>query len=429
MTTPPQKPNYSSFIAPLSASRKPSAIRAIQPLMKIPGMISLAGGLPNPDTFPVEGVTIKLKSGKTVELTKEEVGEMLQYGPTSGHPILHNFLTQLTQQTHTPPSPFQLHIGNGSQDLISKTIYAILSPGDTVIIEKPCYSGTLAILRPMGLNVLEVETDKDGIIPSALKRLLEKESRKAGRIKCLYTVPTGSNPSGSMTGVERKKQVYEICRDFDLLLLEDDPYYFLQFLENGKGFEKSYLSLDVDGRVVRFESLSKIVSAGFRLGFMTGPPEIVERVVLDSQATSLQPTGPSQTIMNTLINHEWKTVDGFYKHVETVANFYKERRDFFVQCLEQELNGLVEYDIPKAGMFIWIRLPTIPNTHQLITTSAVASKILLLPGIEFYVDNDSKRDCQFVRVTYSVASKENMREACKRLRRCIEEAGNMGGNS
>jgi DNA-binding transcriptional MocR family regulator len=469
--------NYDRFLTPLSKAREPSAIRALQPLMATPGMLSLAGGLPNPTTFPIASLTMTLKSGKTISLDENKTKIALQYGPTPGNPDLVKYFKSVQSYVHgeTLPGscPREISIGNGSQDLLAKAISALVSPGDALLVESPCYVGTLAILKPlartMGIRLISVPADGDGIIPKELDFILSNWDVKSqgSKPRVLYTVPTGGNPTGGTAPLSRRKAVYGLLQKYDLLLMEDDPYYYLQFVKNpgkaknaistkeyvwnteetnseGAQFLKqlipSYLSMDVDGRVLRFESLSKVLSAGIRLGIVTGPKPLIERIQMDMQATALQPSGVAQALVLALSEHEWNSTPlGFLAHASRIAAFYGARRDSFVKALNSSGlvdEGLVEYQIPQAGMFVWLKLKTIADSARLVREYAAARKVLLLPGSEFIPPHEYSKlapNCDgsvmrprakepttsFVRATYSTATDEDMAEALLRLRECI----------
>lgn len=447
--------DFSSYLTAESLRRKPSAIRALQPLLKVPGMISLGGGIPNDATFPISSIKFNLASvngdnDKQIELSSEEVKSALQYGPTTGHVSLLNWFYELQFKEHNPHYEKQdapnlseeglsMSLFNGSQDALEKAFDMLIDSGDTVLVESPVYSGTLAVLNAKHCNVVGVESDQNGLIPSSLREILEQISQSyslrnhvyPGEMpvlkmpKFLYTVPTGSNPTGACTSLERKRQIYQICREYNLLILEDDPYYYLQFSAtsssdmdkhaeyNNAGRIPSYLSLDQDHRVLRFDSLSKVISPGMRLGLATGPKQLIDRLVLHSQCSSLHPNGLSQMIV-------WRTfkdwgINGFYKRIEKICKMYEQRRNLLDSALRENLDTKrISWHLPYAGMFIWLRVEGMDLEH-LIKEKAIESKVILLPGVEFTpeISPISYRDC--VRASYSSAKPEDMIEAVRRF--------------
>eukprot|EP00002_Diphylleia_rotans_P006209 TRINITY_DN1555_c0_g1_i1.p1 TRINITY_DN1555_c0_g1~~TRINITY_DN1555_c0_g1_i1.p1 ORF type:complete len:349 (-),score=71.69 TRINITY_DN1555_c0_g1_i1:137-1183(-) len=315
MSTATPKINYEAFLSRNSRARKPSAIRALLPLMSQPGMISLGGGLPNPEAFPFSGFTATLKSGEKIELTPEQVNASLQYSATQGIPDLVQKIKDLQRRYHEPKFSTQdwdIHITNGSQDALTKAFEMLLNPGDSLLVEDPTYSGALAFLGPLGVKLSALRTDGNGLIPESLEETLSNwnETAQGPRPKVLYLIPVGQNPSGASLTEERKDRILEIASKNDMIILEDDPYYFLHF---GQENSRSIFSRDTEGRVLRFDSFSKILSSGIRLGFVTGPKPLVDRIQLHTQATTLHANGLSQVITSRLME-KWGP-SGFDSHI------------------------------------------------------------------------------------------------------------------
>ncbi|MES1911658.1 MAG: hypothetical protein MHM6MM_004057 [Cercozoa sp. M6MM] len=394
--------------------RQPSPIRALMPLLKIPGMISLGGGLPNPELFPFEEMSFRLKDGTQLSLEGADLAEALQYSPTPGLPRLLRLLHTLQERFHGISSDdVAISVTTGSQDALWRVFEEFSDPGDAVVVESPTYSGALAFLRPRQHELLSVETDAQGLIPDDLRNVLTRRKQQGGSMpRLLYTIPTGQNPSGRSTSTERKREIYEIAREFDLLIVEDDPYYFLAYADEPP---TSYLSFDVDGRVLRLDSVSKLLSSGLRLGWVTGPSALVHQIDLLSQATSLHSCGVAQAAAASLLEH-WG-VDGFDEHVRQVKQFYQQRCDRMMRCIDTHLRNdkgdlMVEFDRPTAGMFVWMRLLQHSDSAALINQDAVAKKVLLLPGQCF---DPADHPTGYVRASFSTCSDEDMDEAMRRF--------------
>ncbi|CAG8595469.1 3337_t:CDS:2, partial [Paraglomus occultum] len=369
--------DYDYFLSEVSKARQPSPIRALVPLVKTPGMISLGAGNPNPTSFPFKSMTVTLNDGQNYTIAEDDMADALQYGPTPGLPALREWLHNFQNTIHEPPAKsFDLCVGTGSQDLLAKTLEALISPGDYVLIENPTYTGTLAFLRSQPCNLVEVETDDQGLVPDSLYSILDNWDHTQRFPKILYTVPVGGNPTGISTTFERKQQIYAYAQKFNILILEDDPYYYLQF--NSPRI-KSYLSMDTDGRVVRFDSMSKLLSAGIRIGWATGPAPIIDRINMHTQATNLHPSSLAQMVIYKLLE-QWG-VDQFLKHADSVASLYKGKRDNFLACADKHLAGTcAQWVVPSAGMFVWIKLDGIDDTKDLIHNKALEKKVLAIPG-------------------------------------------------
>ena len=194
-------------LAPTSIARNPSAIRSLQPFLNLPNMISLGGGAPNPATFPVASMALTMKDGTVLEIGEEETKVVMQYTSSTGLPGLSRHLDELCQRVH---GTIEDHIvTNGSQDGLAKAFEMLLKPGEAMLVESPTYSGSLAWLEPMGVKLVGVGTDGDGVKSDDFERVLEGyEEGDEKKPRVFYTIPTGSNPSGGTATEERKRRVY-----------------------------------------------------------------------------------------------------------------------------------------------------------------------------------------------------------------------------
>lgn len=423
--------NYARFLTATSMARKTSAIRSTVDIISREGksLISLAPGYPNPNLFPFKTATITVENGNPIQFEEEIMTKALQYSSSSGIPELVAWLKQLQIKLHNPPtahyppSPGQMDIciTSGCQDGLCKAFEMLINPGDNVLINEPMYAGTLEAMRPLGGNIINVPSDEHGIIPNDLKKILSKwkpedvNDPEKKTPKFLYTVPNGNNPTGNSLTGDRKKEIYELARKYDFLIIEDDPYYFVQF---SKPWAPTFLSMDVDGRVIRADSFSKILSSGLRVGFMTGPKLLIDRIILHTQVSSLHPCSFSQLMILQLL-YQWGE-EGFLAHAERVADFYKNQRDMILAAADKWLSGLAEWHAPKAGMFLWIKIKGISDTKQLIEQKAIEKKVLFIPGNCFYID--SSAPSPYFRASFSVVSPEQMDMAFERLAQLIKES-------
>ncbi len=482
--------DYTEFFSDVSRKRQPSAIRSLMPLLQVPGMISLGGGLPNPATFPFKSLTVELKNGEKYTLSDSTLDVALQYSPTNGLPSFLAHLETLRQVYHTLDGkegsgtngdygiPRVSMVSTGSQDALSKAFEMLLSPGESLLLESPTYSGSLAFLRPLNVFLAGIDTDDGGMVPERLEATLdgwEKDHGPSGRPfpRVLYTIPNGSNPTGGSLSEERKRRIYAICSKHDILILEDDPYYYLQFGDGGgndptrhvrappQGSPPSFMALDRDGRVLRFDSMSKVLSAGLRLGWATGPAPLVDRLQLHMQSTSLHASGLAQGVVAGLFDAWGRTAAGgssddrggggggadgrpptspasaavsrgWSRHVASVTELYRRRRDFFLECAERHLGpsheanmgeALAEWSTPTAGMFCWLKLLGIPRNDSLdlVKVKAVDAKVLFVPGVEF-MPSASQGPVPYVRASFSTAAEEDIEEALRRLAVVVRQA-------
>lgn len=417
--------NISKYLSNNSKRRQPSPIRKLQPLIAVPGMISLGGGLPNPQLFPFAGFSFKLGSGENIELSQKELDEALQYSPTPGLPVLVSELQKLQRREHQADAlpEWQLSVTTGSQDALNKAFEMLIQEGDTVLVENPTYSGALACLRPLGCQLEGVDTDHHGLLPNSLEKALRRTYNKQPRV--LYTIVTGQNPSGATLSLERKRQIYQLACDHDLIILEDDPYRYLEYgpdpapeddTKFTRPINKSFFSMDTQGRVIRFDSLSKVLSSGLRLGFVTGPSAFIRQIDLASQASPLHTSGISQMLAAKLLE-KWGS-EGWTRHCDAVALFYARRRDRFISLCDKYLRGKATWGVPSAGMFVWLHLEGVKDSQRLIEERALSAKVLLLHGSAFLPQGGVS---PFVRASFSTANDEEMELGVQRLSALLDE--------
>ena len=233
----------------------------------------------------------------------------------------------------------------GSQDALAKTIEMLCDRGDPVLLEDPSYPGAIGPLQAAGCALAGVPVDTEGMVPSELERTLS-EWVEGPKPRVLYLIPHGQNPSGSTMPMQRKEEIYAVAARHSLLIIEDDPYYALQY---GDGSNGSFASIDVDGRVLRLDSFSKVLGSGMRLGWASGPAPLIERLMLAQQVSTMQASTMSMTLAARLL-HSWG-VEKYRAHVREVRDFYAERRSFMQKCAEKHLTGLASWSAPSAGMF------------------------------------------------------------------------------
>ncbi|CAO1627874.1 unnamed protein product [Parajaminaea phylloscopi] len=434
----------SAYLSASAKSRMPAPIRSLFPLEKTPGMISLLAGKPNADTYPIAGLSVQLKpviqgeEPTTLNIQGTDLEEALQYGPTRGMPRLVTFLESIQERVHRRPidhSVWQVTQGIGSQDLLTKAFECIFDKDDTFLVESPAFAGIYPSLHTLGVNLVPVATDDEGVCPKSLSQILDSWPADKKKPKGLYTTPIGANPSGTTSGPQRMRDVLAVCRKHKTLIFEDDPYYYLAF--EGLGEDpvtrprpRSYFSIEgmddgPKGLVLRFDSFSKVLSGGMRMGYLTGHPVLVDAVDKSSANLNLQTSGVTQAIALTILEH-WQ-LDGFLEHADRVSAFYKARRDKFEAAVHRILGGnggekasVAEWVTPKAGMFLWLKLKLpedVDDSFDVISNEAKDAGVLAVPGRAFMPLGDP---CVYVRTSFSLLPEADFDEACHRLRRVIE---------
>ncbi|KAH9945129.1 PLP-dependent transferase [Epithele typhae] len=431
---------YAKFLSDAARARKPSPIRALFPLEARPGMLSLLAGKPNAQTFPFISITVKAASlvdpSKEIatEISGRALSEGLQYGPTAGSSDLIGWMNTLHEREHKrmQGEGWRVSVGSGSQDLIHKarlaTINALVNPGDSVLVESPIYAGMIPTFEMLNCDFVGVPTDSQGIDSSALRKTLESWPASKPKPRILYTVPYGGNPTGMTTIAERRLEVLALAREHDFLILEDDPYYFLYFGPEPR--PQSYFALEATvlpevGRVLRFDSLSKVLSAGIRLGFLSGPVPVLAAVDVHTAQASLQVSGLTQAIAFSLLD-AWGH-DAFVAHTRAVSAFYRAKRDVFERHMRAQLSGLAQWDTPEAGMFFWFKLllrdpgagGEEEDSESVVRTKALEKGVLALPGTVFIPGG---KKTAYVRASFSQLDEPEVEEACKRLRAVVLDA-------
>ncbi|KAF9533948.1 pyridoxal phosphate-dependent transferase [Crepidotus variabilis] len=386
-------------------------------LTKTPGVISLLAGSPNAAVFPFKSLTFTTPQSlidpsdpnleSLFRIDGADLTEALQYTETPGLKQLLAWISGLQTFCHgrNVNEGWRVSVGIGSRDLLYKAAVAVLNTGDSVFVEAPAYSGATAIFESLGCTQIEVLTDDQGIIPESLSSILDGWPEGKPKPEAIYTMPSGGNPSGT-TQNERKLQILQLARKHDFLIFEDDPFYYLYYGATRQ--PRSYFSLERElpevGRVLRFDSLSKILSAGLRIGFVTGPTALLAAIDGYTATSNLQTSSFTQAITYKLLNH-WG-YEGFLSHTEKVSLSYKERSDNFEQAMTKHFGGSAEWIRPVSGVYFWFKL--LANKIELRTVTklkAYQDGLSELPGIDLsFLNGEASR----IRVGFGLLSNEEV---------------------
>ena len=380
---------------------KASEIRELLKLTQRPEIISFAGGLPAPELFPLEAVE------KAMTETIEKQGtKALQYGPTEGYDPLRKHIVELMKGTAIEADYQDILITNGSQQGLDFAGRVFLNEDDYVITESPSYLGAISAFKAYQCNFLDVETDQDGMKMDKLEETIKKHG---DRVKMIYVIPDFQNPSGKTWSMERRKQLLEIARKYDLPIIEDNPYGMLRF--EGEILPSIY-SMDTDGRVIFLGTFSKILIPGFRLGWVCAGPEILQKFILCKQGADLQASTINQIAAANLMDEF-----DIFEHIENLKVVYRKRRDAMMNAMEKYFPAGVEYTYPNGGLFTWVELPESINTKEL-GLKAIEHNVAFVPGGSFF-PNAGNDHC--MRVNYSMMNEEKIEEGIKRLGALIEQ--------
>ncbi|XP_066974732.1 kynurenine/alpha-aminoadipate aminotransferase, mitochondrial-like [Macrobrachium rosenbergii] len=417
--------DYTRFMNGVTKNRKATILRDLFNLQLQGGddWVYVIGGLPNESVFPVKEGQFTMADGRKITLDENAMKECLQYGPSGGYPPLVKQLEAMVKKHHNPPrwSERKLMTINGAQDGLGATIEMMMNEGDFVLVEKPAYSCYLSLVQSYSPRILTMETDEKGLIPSSLRAALSRwnpeEMSKAHKDvpKFMYTNPTGNNPTGTILPTERRREIYDICCQYNLIIIEDDPYYFQQY--TSEEYPPTFLGLDTECRVIRLDSFSKTFGGGLRVGFAVGPKPLIEKLIFHQQASTQHVSNLSQVTLHHILN-AWGD-DGYERHLEMVKEFYWKRRDAVIACAEKHLSELCEWNVPAGGLFLWLKVKNIPDVWDMIMKKAAAKKVVLVPGNGFMPD--SSKPCPYVRVAFSHTPTEKIEEAFRRFAEMIRE--------
>lgn len=390
----------------IAQAMRPSPIRELFALTQRPGMISFAGGLPDPAIFPVERfaecAAVLQGSGRTA----------LQYGATEGFgPLLEWLRERMAAYFKTPVEAARLVIGSGSQQLLDMLARVLLDPGDVVMVESPTYPGALHTLRNAGARFLLVPTDGDGIVVEALPTLVQRCQRETGRApKLLYTVVNFSNPSGATLSLSRRRQLAALLPELGVPVLEDDPYGELRY--EGESLPSLYSLAGGEG-VVYASSFSKILAPGARVAWAVGEGALIRRMVLAKQGMDLCTSMVAQIIVT-----EYCARGHLDAHLGAIRRHYAVKAAAMNAALEAHLGALATWDRPQGGFFHWLNLPG--RDAQEVFRRALEAGVAFLPGSAFYPDaGETLGPCadgrEQVRLCFTFAQPAEIDEGCRRL--------------
>ncbi|XP_033220045.1 kynurenine/alpha-aminoadipate aminotransferase, mitochondrial-like [Belonocnema kinseyi] len=413
------KLDYAEFKTEVAKRRRSAPTRELTKIaFSTPhSVISLAEGMPNEETFPFAEITVKLKDGAEFTLEGEELGAALQYLPSQGFPPLLEAIREFQRRAHAPPlwESRDVVIVAGGQDGLSKSLEAIIGYGDPILVQDPFYPGAEVVIAPHEAELIPIRQDDEGVDPECLREILRtREASRKKMPKLMYINATGANPTGTVMPLERRKEIYRIACDYNFLILDDDPYHFMYFTEEAP---KSFLSLDTEGRVIRLDSFSKVLSSGLRIGVITAPAPLVASVELHMQSSHLHATTLSQVILYKLLKI-WG-YERLMDHFRSIRSIYKERRDAMVVFAEKHLRGLADFSQPSAGFFLWIQVRGVSDTWKMVMQRGVTHGVLLAPGAAFMAD--PSKPCNAIRASFAKASYKEMNLALERLALLIKE--------
>lgn len=381
-----------------------SPIREMLGVIRQPGMISFAGGMPAPDVFPVEefykGVDVLLRNGS----------DLLQYGTTEGYNPLKEFISEWTApRMGGKVSLDEMLLTTGSQQVLDLMGWAMIDPGDFIISEDPSYLAALNAFHNHGARFLGIPTDAEGMMVDLIPEQIEKARSEGKKVKFIYTIVNFQNPAGCTLTTERRKKLVEISHRYNIPVFEDDPYGYVRF--DGDHLP-SIFSLDPEGGVIYAGSFSKILAPGTRIGWCSGPKEIIRKMTVFKQAIDLCSSPIAQALV-----YEYCRIGYLDKHLPKIISNYKAKRDAMEESFRKHLPlEEVSWVKPEGGFFYWINMPNIDS--EALFKKAIEKKVAFVVGSPFFANGGGEHNA---RINYTFSTPDVIDEGVRRLGEAIRE--------
>ncbi|NKZ05308.1 aminotransferase-like domain-containing protein [Actinomadura latina] len=397
----------------------PSEIRALFAMVARPEIVSLAGGAPYVSALPLDAV------GQMIgDLVAGKGAEVLQYGSAQGDELLREHICEVMSLEGVHASPDDVVVTVGAQQALDLITKIFVDPGDVVLAEAPSYVGALGTFASYQADVVHVPLDEGGLIPSALRETLSSLRAQGRSVKFLYTVPTFQNPAGVTLTTARRAQILEICAEYDVLIVEDNPYGLLGF----DGEPMRALRADDSERVLYLGSFSKTIASGLRVGWVLAPHAVRAKLVLAAESAILCPSNFSQ-----LAVREYLATQPWREQIKGFRELYRARRDAMLESLDQLMPEGCTWTRPAGGFFVWLTLPEGLDAKAM-APRAIAERVAYVPGTGFYADGTGHRH---MRLSYCFPEPHRIREGIRRLATVVEKeiglrdmfGGSVGGGS
>ena len=382
-------------LAARAEKMNPSVIREILKVTEKPGIISFAGGLPSPKTFPIAEF-----DAASHKVLSEDGQAALQYAASEGYAPLREAVAAMLPWN---VDPAQVLITTGSQQGLDLVAKILIDGGSKILVETPTYLGALQAFTPMEPAVVSVASDDEGVVVDDLVA-------KAKDARFIYLLPNFQNPTGRSMSETRRAAVSAAAAQAGLPIIEDNPYGELWFDEE----PPLPLSARNPEGCIYLGSFSKVLAPGLRLGFLVAPKHIYPKLLQAKQAVDLHTPSFTQRMVAEVLKGNFLD-----RHVPTIRALYKSQRDAMLVALQREMAGLdVQWNTPAGGMFLWARLPEGMSAVDLLP-QAVERGVAFVPGAAFYADH---ADARTLRLSFVTASVEQINIGVKALAEAIRSA-------
>lgn len=391
---------FDKFFSQRIQNTPSSFIREILKVTQNPQIISFAGGLPNPISFPAEELKISMDN-----ITKKYGNKIYQYSTTQGLDILREYIAERYNKIWNMNISIEnIIITTGSQQALDLIGKIFINEGDKVLVEKPSYLGLLQAFCMYNAEFVQTKLNDDGLDIEELKKNL-----KIHKPKLAYLIPNFQNPTGLTYSKENREAVFETIKNEDMVLIQDDPYGELRFTNEER---LPYIGLNQSEKNIYLGSFSKIVTPGMRLGYVIAHKEIIRALETAKQASDLH-----SNIFGQYLIADYLQNNDLDKHIEKIKALYKSQANSMVEAMKEFFPANIKFTIPKGGMFSWVTLEESKSSIELFN-KAIEKNVAFVPGDPFYVH---EKNVNTLRLNYTNANSETIKEGIKRLALSIKE--------
>lgn len=388
------------------SSLQPSVIREILKFTSDPEVISLAAGNPAPEAFPVKEI-----AGITARLLAENPINALQYSVTEGYTPLRSRLKERMKKADCfDENSDELIITSGAQQANELACKVLLNEGDTLFCEAPSFIGSLNAFKSYNVNLVGIPMEDDGMKLDALEEAL----RTANKPKLIYIIPNFQNPTGLCTSLEKRKAIYELAKKYGVMILEDNPYGDIRFA--GKNIP-SIKTMDKDGIVIYSRTFSKTLAPGLRVGYVSAPKPVVQKMVVCKQVSDVH-----TNIMAQMICDEYLKNYDMDAHLEEIRAIYRHKCGLMLDEIDRNFSKKITVTKPEGGLFIWATLPEGSDMMGFCSTAVQKYKVAVVPGTAFLIHETDKTSS--FRLNFSTPTDEQLIKGCEILGKLSKEMFN-----
>ncbi len=388
---------WDQIITPMSQDPDDPLLRDVMTISSRPGVISFANGIPSPSLYPVD--TIRNLYDEALDASGQT---LLQHCPVEGYPPLRRAIASWMGTVERPGDPSDILVVAGSQQGLYLIARALLEPGDLVVVESATYLGALQVFQAAGARLLPIPLDGDGMRVDLIEDLVERR-----RPKLIYTLPTFQNPSSVTMSLERRRRLLALAARYQIPVVEDDPYGALRY--EGESLPSLH-ALDEDGTVIYLSTVSKILSPGLRIGWISGPRPIIERLAVLKQIVDLDTNPLAQWVV-------WAFVERglLARHLDWLRVEYPRRRDRMLGALERHCSHAMTWSRPPGGFYVWCQLLNGRRARDLLPEAARRG-VVFAPGRSFHPDRVGEAT---LRLSFAFPDEATIAEGIARLATAI----------